>query len=31
MIRRARLDNLHTCVEDVIRNGVPGDLVEPSV
>lgn len=28
MIGLARLDNLQYCVEDVIRNSVPGDLIE---
>lgn len=28
MIGLARLDNLQYCVEHVIRNGVPGDLIE---
>jgi hypothetical protein len=31
MIGRARLDNLQHCVEDVLRDGVPGDLVETGV
>lgn len=31
MIGRARLDNLHACVEQVIRDGVPGDLIETGV
>jgi O-methyltransferase len=31
MIGRARLDNLHACIVDVIRRGVPGDLIETGV
>lgn len=31
MIGLARLNNLQYCVEDVIRNGVPGDLIEAGV
>ena len=31
MIGRARLDNLHDCVADVVRRGVPGDLIETGV
>jgi hypothetical protein len=31
MIGRARLDNLHECVERAIRDGVPGDLIETGV
>jgi O-methyltransferase len=28
MIGRIRLENLHECVVDVLRNGVPGDFIE---
>ena len=31
MIGRARLDNVRRCAEDVIRQGVPGDLIEAGV
>jgi O-methyltransferase len=31
MIGTKRLDNVHRCVEDVLRNGVPGDLIEAGV
>lgn len=31
MVGRARLDNVQACVEDVLRNGVPGDLIETGV
>ncbi|HUS62711.1 MAG TPA: TylF/MycF family methyltransferase [Acidimicrobiales bacterium] len=31
MIGRARLDNLERCVTDVVRQGVPGDLIETGV
>lgn len=31
MIGRARLDNLEWCVRDVLRRGVPGDLIETGV
>lgn len=31
LIGKARLDNVHHCVEHVIRNGVPGDLIETGV
>jgi hypothetical protein len=31
MIGIKRLDNLQFCVEDVLRNGVPGDLIETGV
>lgn len=31
MIGRARLDNVHMCVETAIRDGVPGDLIEAGV
>lgn len=31
MIGRARLDNLHRCVVDVLRDGVEGDLIETGV
>lgn len=31
MIGRKRLDNVHDCVERVLRDGVPGDLVETGV
>jgi len=31
MIGMKRLDNLHWCVEDVLRRGVPGDLIETGV
>jgi O-methyltransferase len=31
MIGEARLDNLRFCVEDVLRNQVPGDLIETGV
>jgi O-methyltransferase len=31
MIGMQRLDNLQRCVEDVIRNNVPGDLIETGI
>lgn len=31
MLPRARLDHLQACVEDVLRRGVPGDLLEAGV
>jgi len=31
MIGRARLDNLHQCIVDVLRDDVPGDLIETGV
>jgi O-methyltransferase len=31
MIGEKRLDNLRTCVEDVLNRGVPGDLIETGV
>lgn len=31
MIGRVRLDNLRFCVEDVLRNDIPGDLIETGV
>ena len=31
MIGLKRLDNLQDCIEDVLRNGVPGDLIETGV
>src|SRR5687767_2792462 len=31
MIGRARLDNLDRCARDVVRRGVPGDLIETGV
>ncbi len=31
MIGLARLDNLQRCIEDVLRDGVPGDLIETGV
>ena len=31
MIGLARLDNIQFCVEDVLRNDVPGDLIETGV
>src|SRR6476619_4311206 len=31
MLPLSRLDNLRTCVEDVIARGVPGDLIETGV
>jgi hypothetical protein len=31
LIGRARLNNLHECVERAIRDGVPGDLIETGV
>ncbi len=31
MVPLARLDNLQACVSDVVRDGVPGDLVETGV
>lgn len=31
MIGRARLDNLQACVVDVLKTGVPGDLIETGV
>lgn len=31
MLPIARIDNLRTCVEDVIARGVPGDLIETGV
>jgi O-methyltransferase len=31
MIGQKRLDNIHACVEDVLRRNVPGDLIETGV
>jgi O-methyltransferase len=31
MIGKPRLDNIQFCIEDVIRNNVPGDLIETGV
>jgi len=31
MIGRSRLDNLHMCIREAIRRGVPGDLIETGV
>jgi O-methyltransferase len=31
MIGLARLDNLQFCIEDALKNGVPGDLIETGV
>ena len=31
MIGMKRLDNIHQCLEDVIKNGVPGDCIETGV
>lgn len=31
MVGMKRLDNLQSCIEDVLRNGVPGDLIETGV
>lgn len=31
MIGRKRLDNLQACVEDILRNDIPGDLIETGV
>lgn len=31
MIGRKRLDNLHECIETVLRDGVPGDIIETGV
>lgn len=31
MIGRSRLDNLHMCIREAIRQGVPGDLIETGV
>jgi hypothetical protein len=31
MIGRARIDNVHECVERVLEEGVPGDLIEAGV
>ncbi len=31
MIGMARLDNLQYCIEEVIRNEIPGDLIETGV
>jgi len=31
MIGHRRLDNIQKCVEDVVRNGVPGDFIETGV
>jgi len=31
MIGEKRLDNLQFCVEDVLKRGVPGDLIETGV
>jgi O-methyltransferase len=31
MVGHARLDHVQACIEDVVRNGVPGDLVETGV
>jgi hypothetical protein len=31
MITLARFDNLKNCIEDILRNGVPGDLIETGI
>src|SRR5664280_2532214 len=31
MIGRKRLDNIHACIEEVLANEVPGDLIEAGV
>lgn len=31
MVGIKRLDNLHYCIEDILRNNVPGDLIETGV
>jgi hypothetical protein len=31
MLPLARLDNLQLCIEDVVRQGIPGDLIETGV
>jgi O-methyltransferase len=31
MVGTKRLDNLHACIETVLRDGVPGDLIETGV
>ncbi len=31
MLPLARLDNLQVCIEDVVRQGIPGDLIETGV
>jgi O-methyltransferase len=31
MVGEARIDNLRTCIDDIVRSGVPGDLVEAGV
>ena len=31
MLPLARLDNIRSCIESVLRNGVPGDLIETAV
>ena len=31
MVGKARLDNLQHCIEDVVRQGVPGDYIETGV
>src|SRR6266550_1111339 len=31
MIGLRRLDNLHSCIESVLRDGVPGNLIETGV
>lgn len=31
MVGRKRLDNLHRCIDTVLREGVPGDLIETGV
>jgi O-methyltransferase len=31
MVGLARLDNIQSCVTDVVKNGVPGDLIETGV
>jgi O-methyltransferase len=31
MVGEKRLDNLHACVETVLREGIPGDLIETGV
>jgi O-methyltransferase len=31
MVGHGRLDNVQACIEDVVRSGVPGDLVETGV
>ena len=31
MVGLARMDNIHACVETVISDGIPGDLIETGV